>query len=280
MSVPSRLSSSSCDSLWDQLEDLGPYMAAMSLSEDPNRATCRPQLFDSRTKSGNGQPKPKAWYLVYNGTNPGCYTTWADTSARVMGVKGARHESFSSYDKAVHAWRQNCLAKHSHSPGFVDGTVWPAPVPERDETATNPLPRACTPPPHNVPFTYESTSAPQTPQTRRTVSRTPAASPSSSSATHPSPRSSPMKKQAAKAYFGSDSPPVAANAIPQRRWAVSAGGYNGVFDAPSADAIRTEADRRGLPVFMRQVETVVEADDWFERMENASEMESQYSTRN
>ncbi|KAK7453264.1 hypothetical protein VKT23_011940 [Stygiomarasmius scandens] len=159
------------------------------------------------------------------------------------------------------------------------------PAPEHDELETNTKPHAITPPPHTAAFHQEeqrSGSTRATPRTPRvhlavvTPLPSPSSLPSASTATPRSPISRSLsKKHVAKAFYGSDAPPAAQNTSPRHRWAVSAGGYNGIFDASSANAVVLEADRRGADSLVRQVESISEVEEWFSRLELASETSSE-----
>ncbi|THU80043.1 hypothetical protein K435DRAFT_874799 [Dendrothele bispora CBS 962.96] len=228
----------SSDDLWSELEDLEPYMAEVSL-----RPTCTPRLYDSQSQGKDF--KPKKWYLVFTGAGAGCYTTWADVSGRVIGVKGMRHESYSSYGAAEHAWRQNCLNKHNHPTEFVDGTVFVPPT-------ALPPPRATTPPPDEPELTYLPASPPRTP-TSTSAPRTPA---------------TPSGRRIARAFFDGSSPACQALAPEsRRRWAIVANGITGVFDADTGDAVLEEARLRAIPVQAREVQSLVEATEWLERLD-------------
>ncbi|KAF5344692.1 hypothetical protein D9758_015533 [Tetrapyrgos nigripes] len=124
--------SSSSFELWEQLEDMSDAMEEISLSEAATepRPSCIPRLFDSQSSETRKHFKVKKWYNVYTGNTPGCYTTWADASARTQEIPGARHE------------------------GFVEGTVLKglAPVLEGTSPTSPEPPRACTPPRISLPF--------------------------------------------------------------------------------------------------------------------------------
>ncbi|KAK7434813.1 hypothetical protein VKT23_020000 [Stygiomarasmius scandens] len=212
-SLPSTtISASSSDNLWSDLEDLDDLMAQL-----PSHPCCSPRVYDSQS-SGQGF-RPKKWYLVLTGPGAGCYTTWADVSGRVIGVKGARHESYTSYNTALHAWRQNCLSKHQHPEDYVDGSLY---------TPSHPTvpPRAITPPP-DTPVLTHARSAPSSPSTR----------PASTPAAVRTP-GSPSRHRVARAFFSADSPSRQdAVPAPTRRWAVIANGVTGVFDAADGQLI-------------------------------------------
>ncbi|KAK7435007.1 hypothetical protein VKT23_019913 [Stygiomarasmius scandens] len=231
-------SDSSSDDLWQDLEDLGPYMAQVSLC-----ACCRPQLFDSKTPGVNFQPKK--WYVVFTGPVPGCYTTWADASSRVIGVKGAHYEAYDTYEQSLHGWRQNCLSHHRHPADFVDGTTY---VP-----SSPPHPIAIMPPPDNNPTPVYTCTPPPTPMH----------APQTSSSRPTSAPASPSKHR-----------PVAAPQ-PQRRWAILADGISGVFDVEAGDAVLEEARLRAIPVQAREVTSLVEATEWLECLELATEADSE-----
>ncbi|KAK7435292.1 hypothetical protein VKT23_019737 [Stygiomarasmius scandens] len=241
-------SDSSSDDLWATLEDLGPYMAQV-----PSHPCCQPQLYDSR--SPGVAFKPKKWYLVFTGTGAGCYTTWADASGRVVGIKGARHESYNTLEKALHGWRQNCISHHNHPHDFVDGSIFVPPTPTRL--------CAITPPPDDhTEFDHVRQTA------------TPPASPTQVAAA--SLPSTPSRHRVARAFFGSGSPrQQAAPNPPPRRWAILANGVTGVFDAESGDAVLEEARLRSVPVQAREVESLMEATEWLERMELSTDADSE-----
>ncbi|THU98426.1 hypothetical protein K435DRAFT_856665 [Dendrothele bispora CBS 962.96] len=239
------VSDTSSDELWSELEDLQPYM-----SQVPSRPCCRPQLYDR--KSLNTQFKPKKFYLIFTGSAAGCYTTWADTSGRVVGVKGARHESYDTYDQAEHAWRQNCVSHHIHPVGFVDGTIYVHPP-------SSTQPRAITPPPAESQFTHSRSPLPNQSEQGTTVPRS-------------STPTSPSRSRVARAFFGEDSP--RREVVPpssRRRWAIMANGITGVFDAEDGDAVLEEARLRAIPVQAREVESLVEATEWLERLDLSTE---------
>ncbi|THV01621.1 hypothetical protein K435DRAFT_793230 [Dendrothele bispora CBS 962.96] len=240
------------DILWSELENLEAYMA-----EVPLRPTCTPRLYDSQSQGKDF--KPKKWYLVFTGAGAGCYTTWADVSGRVIGVKGMRHESYSSYGAAEHAWRQNCLSKHNHPTDFVDGSVFVPPT-------ALPPPRAMTPPPDEPEFTYASAntrlpaSPPRTP-TSTSTPRTPA---------------TPSGQRIARAFFDGSSP-TRQTITPEsrRRWAIVANGITGVFDVDTGDAVLEEARLRAIPVQAREVQSLVEATEWLERLDLSTDAGSE-----
>ncbi|KAK7434977.1 hypothetical protein VKT23_019896 [Stygiomarasmius scandens] len=227
-------------------------MAQVSL-----RACCRPQLFDSKTPGVNFQPKK--WYIVFTGPVPGCYTTWADASSRVIGVKGARYEAYDTYEQSLHGWRQNCLSHHCHPADFVDGTTY---VP-----SSPPRPIAITPPPDNNPTPVYTCTPPLTPMH----------APQTSSSRPTSAPASPSKHRVARAFFAANSPrhqPVAAPQL-QRRWAILADGISGVFDAEAGNAVLEEACLQAIPVQAREVTLLVEATEWLECLELATEADSE-----
>ncbi|THU93104.1 hypothetical protein K435DRAFT_861793 [Dendrothele bispora CBS 962.96] len=244
------------DILWSDLEDLEAYMA-----EVPSKPTCTPQLYDSQSL-GKGF-KPKKWYLVFTGAGAGCYTTWADVSGRVIGVKGMRYESYASYGAAEHAWRQNCLSKHQHPADFVDGTVFVPPTPL-------PPPRATTPPADEPDFTYTGTNT--------TLPAPPPASPPRASTSTSTPRTpvTPSGQRIARAFFDGSSP-ARQTIVPEsrRRWAIVANGITGVFDADAGDAVLEEARLRAIPVQAREVQSLVEATEWLERLDLATDAGSE-----
>lgn len=41
-----------------------------------------------------------AWYVVFEGTKPGIYTSWAECSQYVLKVKGAVHKKYKSFEEA------------------------------------------------------------------------------------------------------------------------------------------------------------------------------------
>ena len=41
------------------------------------------------------------WYVVFNGTKPGIYTSWAECSKYVVGVEGVVHRKYIDYDLVV-----------------------------------------------------------------------------------------------------------------------------------------------------------------------------------
>lgn len=45
------------------------------------------------------------WYVVFEGRNPGVYSTWEDCVEQVEGFKGARYRSYGSQEDAVAAYR-------------------------------------------------------------------------------------------------------------------------------------------------------------------------------
>ncbi|THU89891.1 hypothetical protein K435DRAFT_802410 [Dendrothele bispora CBS 962.96] len=250
----------SSDDLWSELEDLEPYMAEVSL-----RPTCTPRLYDSQSQGKDF--KPKKWYLVFTGAGAGCYTTWADVSGRVIGVKGMRHESYSSYGAAEHAWRQNCLNKHNHPTDFVDGSVF---VP----STALPPPHATTPPPEEPEFTYAGTNT--------SLPASPPRTPTSTSA--PRTPATPSGRRIARAFFDGSSPARQAITPESRRcWAIVANGITGVFDAKfnimvssdTGDAVLEEARLRAIPVQAREVQSLVEATEWLERLDLSTDAGSE-----
>ncbi|THU78657.1 hypothetical protein K435DRAFT_876400 [Dendrothele bispora CBS 962.96] len=245
-------STTSSDELWSELEDLELIMTTISEA----RATCTPQLFESNSGvASSNRKKPKAWYVVLEGHNPGIYTTWSDASARVTFVRGARHESFPSYEQALHAWRQNCLAVHAHGPNFIDGSTFEAPL--------GIVPQTITPPPVDDPHVHRVVTPPVGPSvfSGRAVVVSPSSLPAS-----------PSKKRVARAFFGPDSPVRQRTDTPkEKRWGVVADGVSGWFTAEEADAVVTEAERRGVPVQVRQVDSVVDMAAWLERLDLETE---------
>ncbi|KAF5366615.1 hypothetical protein D9758_009002 [Tetrapyrgos nigripes] len=240
--------------MWQDLEDLTDVISSMSLPDDqptPKRATCVPRLYDSRSQAASQKVfKQKKWYNVYTGQTPGCYTTWADTSACTQGVSLARHESFLTYEDALHGWRQNCLAVHAHGQEFVDGSYY--------ENAQEVLPRAFTPPPHAASFKHvpgkKVTSAPSPPPS-------------------PSQPRTPSRRRVAHALFGAASPACGTdNILPPVYWAISVNGENTVVTSvDAADAILDEARLRALVPFVKRVNSVTEAEEWFSRLETPTD---------
>ncbi|THU79001.1 hypothetical protein K435DRAFT_875999 [Dendrothele bispora CBS 962.96] len=256
---------SSDEELWTQLENLESEMASVHLHVPPSsiRPTCRPQLFDGQV-SGVAF-KPKRWYNVYTGPTPGIYTTWGDVSGRVLGVSNARHESFKTYDEALHAWKQNCLGHHNHPNDFIVDTIYTPPSPVM-------IPQASPPPAH--PLTHlPASSGTQPPQVTTHSSHS---ATSSLSSPH-TPPPSPSKRKTARAFFGVDSPPPVRERllVPRSRsWAVSAGGNTTVVDSETADLIRREAHMRDMPALIREVDSVKEAEEWLSRLDLQSEASS------
>ncbi|THU87796.1 hypothetical protein K435DRAFT_866936 [Dendrothele bispora CBS 962.96] len=259
VSLTSDTDLSSDEELWNQLEDLESEMSSIHPHTPASsiRSTCRPRLFDSQV-SGVAF-KPKKWYNVYTGATPGIYTTWGDASGRVLGVSNARHESFKTYDEALHAWKQNCLGHHDHPNDFIDDSIYrpPSPlvIPQASPTPAHPithLPASSTPSSHH----HSATSSLSSPHT---------------------PPNSPSRKKAARAFFGADSPPPVRERllVPRSRsWAVSAGGTTTVVDSETADLIRREALMRDMPALVREVDSVKEAEEWLSRLDLQSEASS------
>ncbi|KAF5351450.1 hypothetical protein D9758_010796 [Tetrapyrgos nigripes] len=265
--------SSSSFELWEQLEDMSDAMEEISLSEAATepRPSCIPRLFDSQSSETRKHFKVKKWYNVYTGNTPGCYTTWADASARTQEIPGARHEAFKKYEDALHAWRQNCLAVHVHDQGFVDGTVLKglAPVLEGTSPTSPEPPRACTPPPYQSTFRYASDGKYFTPPS------SPATGPSQASSTQ-----SLSKRRVGQAMFGPGSParlPERHSQVnPVRYWAISVNGQKTIATTVDhADGIVEEAQLRGVDAVIKQVASVREAEEWFALLETATD-ESQH----
>lgn len=49
--------------------------------------------------------KPK-FYVVWEGRQPGVYTSWAECKQQIDGYKGARYKSFATQEEAVEAYRK------------------------------------------------------------------------------------------------------------------------------------------------------------------------------
>ena len=49
-------------------------------------------------------PAIMRWYVVYKGKVPGVYRTWDECNNEVHGVRGAKHQSFSSFEQAWEAY--------------------------------------------------------------------------------------------------------------------------------------------------------------------------------
>jgi len=52
--------------------------------------------------------KTKKYYAVFQGHNPGIYTSWDKVSEQVKGFKGAKYKSFSSREEAI-LWLRDCV---------------------------------------------------------------------------------------------------------------------------------------------------------------------------
>jgi ribonuclease HI len=55
------------------------------------------------------------YYVVWSGTEPGIYTTWAECKARTIGVKASRYKSFPTLEAAEAAFRQGPPEKTTQS---------------------------------------------------------------------------------------------------------------------------------------------------------------------
>ncbi|KAK7457773.1 hypothetical protein VKT23_010112 [Stygiomarasmius scandens] len=235
----------------------------MSAGSSSIRPTCRPHLYDSQTPGVSH--KPKKFYLILNGHGAGCYTTWNDVAARVMGVSMANHASYKTYELAVNAWRAHCLSHHTHEAGFVDGTPHTPPADFEQPVAT-------IPPPHISSVVHATEAAPNAEDQSGSHSETLSSISSPSIASTGSAPASPSKRRIAQAFFGPDSPSRVKHAPPRtRKWAVSSGGNNAVLTSEQADAVIEEARLRNLPVQVCEVDSVAEAAEWLERLDLLSE---------
>lgn len=46
----------------------------------------------------------KKGYVVFKGTVPGIYLTWAEVEMQVKGVRGNKHRSYRTLEEAQNAW--------------------------------------------------------------------------------------------------------------------------------------------------------------------------------
>ncbi|KAF5360165.1 hypothetical protein D9758_011384 [Tetrapyrgos nigripes] len=259
--------------------------------------TCTPQLFGHRTREtedGRQPLKRVKFYILYTGGGAGMYRDWGEVSARTNKVSGALHRSFHSWEEAVEAWKQYCLSHHDHPADMQDGTVY-------NPVQSTPPPRSVSPPHNNVRapsiarqhiynlfFTmiYGNLSATPT-CVASTSTRHVAESPSHDIFSYARSRhGSPSKKRVATAFYGPESPPRQPVSSPRPPlWAVSVeSGQNGVFtpkqkliitfNREEVDEIMREAARRGLTTQQREVDSVVEASEWFSRLDLTIESSS------
>ncbi|THU85770.1 hypothetical protein K435DRAFT_805644 [Dendrothele bispora CBS 962.96] len=279
ISLTSDTDLSSDEELWNQLEDLESQMASVHRTPASSIcSTCRPQVFDGQV-SGVAF-KPKRWYNVYTGASPGIYTTWADASGRVLGVSNARHESFKTYDEALHAWKQNCLGHHDHPNDFIDNTIY---------RPLSPLviPQASPPPAH--PMTpLPASSRAQLPQAGPPLSHHQIATSSLSSPLIPP--ISPSRKKAAHAFSVQTHLRLFVNVfwfqeVSRGRWYYNRGGFVSIYyekkiemvadiSRETADLIRREAHMRAMPALVREVDSIQEAEEWLSRLDLQSEASS------
>jgi len=52
-------------------------------------------------------PKPRAFYVVWEGHQPGIYTTWEEAHQQISGYPSAKYKRFSSLEEAEVAYRSN-----------------------------------------------------------------------------------------------------------------------------------------------------------------------------
>ncbi|KAK7441194.1 hypothetical protein VKT23_016675 [Stygiomarasmius scandens] len=187
----------------------------------PIRPTCRPRLYDGQTPGVSH--KPKKFYLILNGSGAGCYTTWNDVAARVLGVSTANYASYKTYELAVNAWTAYCLGHHIHEVGFVEGTPYTPPADVEQPVAT-------VPPPHRPSVVHATEAIPNSEDRSGSHSGTVSSISSPSITSSGSAPASPSKRRVARAFFGPDSPGRVQHAPPRtRKWAVSSGGNNAVL---------------------------------------------------
>ncbi|KAF5325575.1 hypothetical protein D9758_018236 [Tetrapyrgos nigripes] len=254
------------DESWEQLSDLDMEINSYQTS----RPTCTPQLFGHRTKEteeGKQPLKRAKFYNVYTGDGAGTYRDWSEAGARTNKVSGALHQSFQSWEEALEAWKQYCLSHHDHPSDMQDGTVY---IPVQ----STPQPRSVSPPRHSVraqSIAPQHVPAPSTPtQLAGTSTRRVAESPQELFSSSQSRHGSPSKKRVATAL----SLHLASqfllldhlSGLDQKRIVV--------FNREEVDEIMREAARRGLRTQQREVDSIVEASEWFSQLDLSTESSS------
>lgn len=65
------------------------------------------------------------FYVVWEGTKPGIYTTWKDCEKQVAGVKAAKYKSFETLEEAEQAFRAGHAEYYRQHPTIIKPKVAP-----------------------------------------------------------------------------------------------------------------------------------------------------------
>ncbi|KAJ3753282.1 hypothetical protein EV360DRAFT_74641 [Lentinula raphanica] len=268
------------NSVWNRLSDWDPLIIEMD-----SEPTCVPPLYDGPGDSKN----LVGFYNIYVGDLPGCYRDWANVASRVLGYPNNHFKKYKTYAEAMDGWKEYCLAHHKHGPDFVSSMQYEHP-------SSSPSPSSSIPPPsnHNVvslpspgkePLPRISSPAVPSPITSTPVlqkgfPKTPVKPKEKKRANLPSPSkiassSSPSKHASSSSTISSASSFSVSSAgtripipprtpVRRRLWAVHTSNLNCVVSAEEADRILNEGKELGEEVFVLEVKSIVEADNWLD----------------